>query len=70
MKANSGNSLLSLLVRPNLNKNVFHMRVKAQKMVAKCINAERPIIAKFIVAVESKSISVLAVILTGLALKA
>ena len=70
MKANSGNSLLSLLVRPNLNKKVFHIKVKAQKIVAKCIRAERPMKAKFMSADTSKSISDLAVIMTGLALNA
>tara|TARA_B110000285_G_C14688030_1_gene407776 strand:+ start:362 stop:568 length:207 start_codon:yes stop_codon:yes gene_type:complete len=68
MKIKSGNSLLNLFVRPNLNKKVFHIKVKAQKIVAKCINAESPIKPKFITAVMSRLTSFLLVIGTGLAL--
>ena len=43
MKKRRGNSLLkSLLISPNLNKNVFHNRVKAQKINRNCIRAFAP----------------------------
>ena len=58
MKERIGNSVKNnLLISPYLKRNVFHIRVKAQKMRMNCISAETPMKTQIMIEWILRSIS-------------